>query len=731
MGVRYPPAVVDRQEGARAVPHDVSGRPLALRPVDLDRFFSPRRVAVVGASDTPGRPTTGMWRKIQAWAEAHGASLVPVNPHRSTVDGLPCVPSIAELDLPAGSIDLVAILTGDVEKPLREAIEAEVGFAVLFAAGFSETGAAGAAREAELREMIAAGRTQVLGPNTNLNAFELFEDLPGPALALVTQSGHQGRPIFQAQALGVAVSHWAPTGNEADLEVADFVAWFAERPQVGAIAAYIEGFKDGRTLQLALDRCIAEDTPLVTVKVGRSAEGRAMARSHTGHLTGADRVVDGVFRQYGVTRVDGLDELQEVATFLARTPAPTTTGVCIYGISGGSGAHLADLCGAAGIRLPRLSTPTTAALREWIPDYLRIDNPVDCGGAPVMDARGRKILDAVLADPRVGALLCPITGALPALTEPLARDLAAAAQETSKPIAVIWGSPVTDDPALTDVLLPAGIPVFRSFQNCVTAVGAWVDWHACRRRWRSPFRGTPRRPSPAAAVARRILAEAPIAEPAAKALLSAYDIDVSRDVLCGSAREAGRVADDLGGPVVMKVVSPDLPHRSGLGLVRVGIEGATDARRVHRELLERTRTIVPEAHIDGVLVCEQIEGGVEVNVGLVHDELFGPAVTVGLGGVWVEVLDDLAVRVPPFGRAEARRMIAETKAARLLAGVRGQPAASVDALADLLVRVQRLALDVGDAIAELDANPVIVTADRAVVADALVVPRASSGEGAG
>jgi acyl-CoA synthetase (NDP forming) len=715
---------VDGKDGGRG-PCDVSGRTLARRAVDLDRFFSPRTVAVVGASDTEGRPTTGMWRKIQAWAAAHGADLRPVNPHRPTVDGLACAPTVAALGLPPGALDLVAILTGDVEKPLREAIEADAAFAVIFAAGFAESGPAGAAREAELRTVIESGRTRVLGPNTNLNAFELFDDRPGPALALVTQSGHQGRPLFQAQALGVAVSHWAPTGNEADLEVADFVGWFAERAGVGAIAAYVEGFKDGRTLQLALDRCVATDTPLIAVKVGRSPEGRAMARSHTGHLTGSDRVVDGVFRQYGVTRVDGLDELQEVATLLARLPAPTAPGVCIYGISGGSGAHLADLCGAAGIRLPRLGRDTLATLRECIPDYLRIDNPVDCGGAPVMDDRGRRIIDALLVDPRVGALVCPITGALPALSEPLARDLVAAAGATDKPVVVIWGSPVSDDPALTEVLLPSSIPVFRSFPNCVRGLRAWFDWHGLRRGWRSPFRAVPRRLAPGASPAGTLLDEAgtdPLAEPSAKALLAAYGIAVTRDRVTRSPSETAAAVAALRGPAVLKVISPDLLHRTELGLVRTGVTGATAARRVHRELVERAEQTAPEARIDGVLVSEQLDG-VEVHVGLVHDELFGPAVSVGWGGLLVEAIDDVAVRVPPFGRAEARRMIAETRVARVLAGVRGRPPAAVDALVDLLLGVQRVGLDLGDRIAEMDINPVIVTADRAVAADALVVPR--------
>lgn len=700
---------------------DVSGRPLGLRPVDLARFFRPGRVAVVGASDTRGRPNTAMWQKIRAWGAATGADVVPVNPHRATVDGARCAGSLSELE---PGIDVVAILNSDVEPVLAEAVERDAGFVVVFAAGFSETGSVGARRERALVAQLDGQRTRMLGPNTNLNAFEVFAPLPPPTLALATQSGHQGRPLFQAQDVGVAVSHWAPTGNEADLDASDFIAWFADQPEIGAVAAYLEGCADGRRLRLALDRAALAGTPVVVVKVGRSAEGRSMAQSHTGHLTGSDRVVDGVFRQHGVIRVDGLDELQDVATMLARCAAPTAPGIGIYGISGGSGAHLADLCGAASLRIPRLSPATITVLRECIPGYLRVSNPVDCGGAPAMDERGRRILDALVADPAIGAIVCPLTGALPAMTEPLARDLVAVARTTTKPVCVIWGSPITDDPSLTEVLLPSGLPIFRSFQNCVLALRSWLDWHEYQGRYRSPFARVPTRAAPGRAVAAPLLSgTTTVAEHDAKAVLAAYGIEVSRDHLVRSPKEATRAAEALGLPVVMKVASSDLPHRSDLGLVRVGVSSFTAVRHTYDELLARAAAAAPDATVDGVLVCEQIASGVEVMAGVVHDEVFGPAVTVGLGGTWVEVLDDLAVRVPPFDRAEARRMIAETRAARVLAGLRGAPPASVGALVDLLVRLQRLALDLGDDIAELDANPVLVTAERAVVADALIVPR--------
>ena len=235
-------------------------------------------------------------------------------------------------------LDLVAILVGDPLPILRDAVAAKAKFAVVFAAGFAEVGVEGEKIQAEMEEIIAGGELHVLGPNTNLNAFEVFrDDLPGRAIALITQSGHQGRPIFQGQEIGIRLSHWAPVGNEADLEAADFIRYFSDLDSTGAVACYIEGFKNGRTLQLAADHAAKSKVPVVAVKVGRTDEGTSMAKAHTGHLTGSDAVVSAVFRQYGVTRVDGLDQLLDVSARLGPHQAAPRTPPS----AGSSGARAA------------------------------------------------------------------------------------------------------------------------------------------------------------------------------------------------------------------------------------------------------------------------------------------------------------------------------------------------------------------------------------------------------
>ncbi|MGZ6911972.1 MAG: acetate--CoA ligase family protein [Acidimicrobiia bacterium] len=723
---------------ADRAPLDVSGRPLALRDVDLDAFLHPKAIAVIGASQRPARPNTAMTNKFAAWAAANDAKFFPVSPNYDEIHGHKVYASLA--DVP-GDIDLAIILTGKAVDTYEEVLARKAKFAVIFAAGFSETGKAGAKLERRLEQLVESGDTRLLGPNTNLNAFEDFRtDLEGPSIALVTQSGHQGRPVFQGQEIGIRLTHWAPTGNEVDLEFADFAAYFADQPDVGVVACYIEGFKDGRTLMLAADHAASLKKPIVMVKVGRTDEGASMAQSHTGHLTGSDAITSAVFRQFGVTRVDGLDELLEVSAALARTrPSTVPTwakkgrepGVCVYAISGGTGAHIADLLAAAGLSLPDLSKATQRTLHDGlIPEYLRVSNPVDCGGPPVADARGRKILDAIVADPNVDVVIVPITGAVVTFSEPFTRDLVEVAKSTEKPILVVWGAPPGTDDTYYFRLLDGGLPVFRTFGNCVKATRAYADYWRFAAKHRSPFADAPVTALPAAKKARTIIEQAApgtaLSEWQSKQVLAAYGIKSSKDALCHSAAEAVKAANAIGYPVVMKISSPDLLHKSDLGLVKVGVAGAKEVRAAYADLVAKAKKAGGRnVRLDGVLVSEMVTGGVETVVGVSQDPLFGPVVMAGLGGIFVEVLGDVTFRVPPFGDTDAATMLDELAGSKMLDGVRGAKPADRAALVDVIMKVQRLAMDLADVIGELDVNPLVVRPKGAVALDALIVRKSA------
>ncbi len=699
---------------------------------DLERFFHPRSVVVVGASDTAGRPNSSITARLQAWTADRGATFVPVNPNRAAVNGVPCAATVADaLPLAGGAIDLAVILTGDVEHTLAEVVAADAEFAVAFGAGFAETGADGRAAQQRLADIVATGRTRLLGPNTNLNAFETFDDtLAGPAIALVTQSGHQGRPIFQAQEIGIRLSHWAPTGNEVDLEFADFVRYFADQPEVGAIAAYVEGFKDGLTLRTAADHAARQGTPICLVKVGRSEVGRSMALSHTGKLTGADAVTDAVCRQFGIHRFDGLDELLDAAQLFCRAtslaaprPRPllapgafTEPGIAVYAISGGTGAHFADLAAAAGLHLPTLSDATQAALHQWIPGYLRVSNPIDNGGHPVGDERGRMILDVLVADPDVDVLVAPITGAFPPMSDRLAQDLVDVAETTDTVICVIWGSPVGTESAYRDILLSSSkVVVFRTFGNCVTALRSWRDHRRFLSTYRSPFDDLESSVP--------ITLRSTYSEWDAKQLIRSYGVATPLEELVTSSDEAAAAAERIGFPVVLKGCGAEVAHKTELGLVRVGLATTADVQAAYDDIV----ATAPMA-LDGVIVAETVSDGVEFVVGLSTDAVFGPVVAVGLGGTLVEVLDDVALGVPPFDRQQAHAMLDQLRGRSLLDGVRGSEPLDIEALVDVVMAVQRLALDVDGRIIQVDLNPVLVRTfgqgaigGGAVALDALVV----------
>ncbi|HWL65238.1 MAG TPA: acetate--CoA ligase family protein [Actinomycetota bacterium] len=699
---------------------DVSGRPVELRDVELERFFNAQVIAVVGASDSPGKASTLNYRLIRDWSKELGRRVYAVNPNRDQVDGEPCYSSV--IDVPE-DVDVVVILVSDVVGALRQAIAKKAPFAVIFAAGFAESDADGAARQSEIEALIEDNEIHVLGPNTTLNAFQPFRrDLKGKRIGLITQSGHQGRPIYQAQEIGIPMEGWAPTGNEADLESADFIRWFADQPDVGVVAGYIEGFKDGRTLMLAANHALERGVPTVFVKSGRTEMGRSWVQTHAGHLAGSDSVMSAVFRQFGVTRVDGLDELLDVSAMFARCPTPSGDGVAIYSISGGTCTHVADLATARGLRVPDLTEETQARLHEWIPGNLRVSNPVDTGGHPTGDERGPKILKAILEDPNVSLLIVPVVGSFSPISDRLAQDLVDAARNTKKPVCVVWGSPTADEPGYREVLLPSELPLFRSVGNCLTAVKAYLDYHGFRDSYRSPFAKPVLRPLPAVRKVRDLLGTGgALSEHGSKQVLAEYGIPVTRDILCGSAAEAARAAKSIGLPVVMKVSSQALLHKSDLGLVRLAVATEREVRSTFAELMDQARGAAPDGPIEGVLVSELVDAGIETALGVVRDDLFGPTVMFGLGGIAIEVFRDVSFRVPPFTKAEARRMIEETKSASLLRGARGKPKADLSALADAIMKVQRLAMDLSDEIAELDVNPLMARPDGVIALDALVV----------
>ena len=701
---------------------------MAQRRADLEEFFHPKAVALVGSVNRSADPG----RLRAAYAERWGDAWYLVNAKGGSIGDIPVYEHVT--DIPAEiTLAVVNVGTAYVARTVEECGKHGVPYVLVFSAGFSEVGPEGAALEREVGQVARRYGIRLFGPNTNTNAFERLPEPPrrrGGRIGLVTQSGHQGRPLVQGTEFGVAFSRWVPTGNELDLEAADFIEYFADDDDTAVIAGYFEGFKDPPRLRRALEAANARRKPVVALKMGATAAGARMASSHTGHLAGADRVVDGLFRQYGVVRVRDLDELLETSALFAKLPGGTGPRCGLYSISGGSGTLMAEVAESAGVPVPLLSPATQAALRELIPDYLTVANPVDNGAQFLLSApleHRRRVFDLIAADENVDVIVVGLTGALGALTDRFAQDVAAFADDLAVPVVVTWNSFKTDEPGFRTIV-ESGLPLFRSFRNCFAALHAFAGYEEQAPGFRA------RRPLPTKvpAAARAVLDGArdtagPLGVAEGRRLLEAFAVPLAGDGVAHSAAEAARLAGELGFPVVMKLSSPDVPHKSDAGLVRMGVAGPAGARAAYKELTERAASVAPRARVEGVQVQEQLDHGVEMIVGVTRDPVLGPAVLVGTGGIFAEVLSDVAVRPLPLDRRDAEDMVRSLKGSALLLGARGRPRADTKALVDVVLAVARMATACGDRLVELDLNPVVVRSRGAVAVDWLVVVGAAGG----
>ncbi len=691
---------------------------------DLEEFFHPKAVALVGSVNRNAKPE----RLRAAYGERWGDSWYLVNAKGGSIGDIPVYEHVT--DIPAEiTLAVVNVGTRLVAKTVEECGKHGVPYVLIFTAGFSEVGEQGAALEREVGEVASRYGIRVFGPNTNTNAFEVLPEPPrrrGGRIGLVTQSGHQGRPLVQGTEFGVAFSRWVPTGNELDLEAADFIEYFAYDDDTAVIAGYFEGFKDPAKLRRALAAANAQGKPVVALKMGSTEAGTRMASSHTGHLAGSDAVVEGLFAQYGVVRVRDLDELLETAALFAKLPAGTGGRCCLYSISGGSGTLMAEVAESSGVPVPLLADKTRTALREMIPDYLTVSNPVDNGAqflvsAPVEDRRAglrphrrrsRRRRHRHRAHRGAGPAHRPLRRGHRGLHR---RDAKADGghvellQDRRAGIPHAGGRGCAAVPVVSQLLrrparlrlLPGGV--------APPSGPASPPPGACprprRRRW--PRRGH--------------AGPGPMGADASRRLLESFGVPLAGEALAHSATEAGRMAAAIGFPVVMKIASPDFPHKSDAGLVRLSVASAARGQgRVRRASAHATRA-KPRARIEGVQIQEQVEGGTEMIVGVTRDAVFGPAVLVGTGGVFAEILKDVTVRPLPLDRRDAEEMVRSLRGYALLAGARGRDRGDTKALVDVVLAVARLATACGDELVELDLNPVVVRSKGAVAVDALVV----------
>jgi acetate---CoA ligase (ADP-forming) len=693
------------------------------RAHNLTRLLQPRSIAIVGLSSDPhkhgGRVLSSL-RKFGYPGQVWG-----VNPRGGTIAGLDTYPSLR--DVPGSPDAVVMAVPGTAAlEIIEQAGEVNAGGAIIFGGGFAEAGAEGKARQDELRARARASGVRVLGPNSAglidassrtvmsfLTCLERPADQlrPGP-VGLVTQSGGSASFLHNLAAergSGLAVS--VSTGNEADVAAGEAMSALIDRPDVASIALVLETIRDGAAFIAAARAAVAAGKPVVVCKLGRSEAGERVMQTHTASMALPWRRIAAVFDALGITVTATPEELFDVAELMARSRMPAGPGVAVVTHSGGTAVLLADGLETEGITLPQPSP----ALRRNLGPYLQFGasgNPTDLGGIITEPKRYTEVVRHFLGDDGYDLAVAVSTPHPRAHSANRAGELAELAASSTKPLINLWLAGDLGADGL-DILRAAGAPVSTNVTSVVRAVGGLMRLRELRQTGPQPRTRT----APALPIAPADGHE--LTEPQAKTLLRSLGLPTPRFAAAGTVEEAVRAADSLGYPVAVKVVSPDIAHKSDIGGVRLDLRDADAVRLGCAAIDEGLRRHAPNAADAGYLV-EEYAPGVEVVLGVVHDRAFGPIVLIGSGGVLAEAIDDVALGLPPLSESQALRMIRSLRMYPVLRGFRGSPPVDESGLARMLVRLGDIALDYDGVIDELDLNPVIFSAGQWRIADALI-----------
>lgn len=702
---------------------------------NLDKIFKPKAIAIAGA----GSKQDGIGTIIldNLLTSGYQGRLYPVNPKHQEIKGLKCHPSIKEINDP---VDLAVIAAPISSAPavIRDCAAVGVGGAIIISAGGKEVGAEGRVIEDEIKKEAEIGNVRIVGPNclgvistrNCMNAtFAHHMSLPGK-MAFISQSGAVCTAILDwALEEKIGFSHFVSIGSMLDVDFGDLIDYLGDDSRVSSILLYIENLTNVRKFMSAA-RAVSRVKPILALKTGRSRAGAMAAASHTGSMAGEDAVYDEAFRRAGLIRINTFEELFDCAELAAKQPRPRGAGLAIITNSGGPGVMAADELAACGLEPASLSADTLARLDEAIPRFWSRGNPIDILGDATLE-RYASVVKICMDAPEINALviiLCPV-----AVTSPsrAAEALSEMLQKTSFPVFMVWmgGADVAEG---RRILNRAGLPTYSSPERAVRAF-----WHMftydrnLKLSYEVPRRFPDKLQFNRVAVSEMIRASLNrdrriLTEIESKELLSDYGVPVNRTMAAVSSDEAARLAVELGFPVALKLLSPDITHKTDAGGVKLGLECEEDVIKAFNDISSSARAFDPKAEIWGVSVQKMVRRPeFELIMGVKKDEQFGPVLLFGMGGVMTEVLRDRALGLPPLNRLLARRMMEATKVYQLLKGVRGRPPANIERLEEILICLSQLVSDFPE-ISELDMNPVIAMDDDVMALDARVVLAPSS-----
>jgi len=706
---------------------------------DLSPLLNPESVAIIGVSKSPSR----IGGRLLKYLSKHGykGNLYLVNPKYEELNGVKCYPSISDIPV---SMDcaLIAVPEKHVISVLSECADNNVRSAVVFSSGFAEMGNHGKEKQRKLKELAETKNMRICGPNciglinfnshTVLSFSQLLEIdtlIPGN-IGFISQSGALGGSLVnRAQDMNIGLSYFISSGNEADLDVSDFIKYLVlhdEKTKV--IAALMEGIKDGPKFIEAAELALKHRKPIIVLKIGETEVGQKAAASHTGSLAGSDSVIDAVLNQKGVIRVYNYDELLETASLFSKGREPKGNRVGILTSSGGGGIIMADYYTKLGLTVPEPSQKTKGLASKEIASFGQVANPFDLTGQIFSDPEMfKRCMKLFMEDKNFDIIQVNVSMVAGQSSEKRGLYILESAKERSKPVVSWWAAGSLSDPGIK-ALNDSDIAFFRSPERCAIAVKSLVKYYQLlETRKDSTESCYDADYSIPVDSAKNILdvGDKCLSEHQSKALLKLYGIPVTRENVAKSSHEAISFAEKIGFPVVLKIDSPDIMHKSEAKAIRLGVNSKEEILQCYKEIIENAERYDSKARINGVLVQEMIRGGTEVIVGMSEDPQFGPTIAFGLGGIFVEVLKDISLRVVPLLKSDADLMVRETKGYQILRGLRGKNRSDIEAVIDVLLRISRLAEDWKDYISEIDINPLIVFDEGHGVKalDALVVLR--------
>lgn len=702
---------------------------------DLGKLFRPRSVAIIGASqDLKQRGS----RPLQ-FLPKHGfqGNLFPVNPKYKEIAGLRCYPSVLDIPEPV-DLAMVTIPGKLVFATLEQCGKKGIPMAVIRSAGFADAGSEGKDKQRRLKEIAQGYNMRFMGPSSlgfvNVHDqiaayFHMAGNMPGfppGTVGLVSQSGGLSGAIANLLVdRGVGLSYVVSTGSEGDLNVSEILEMLVEDRNTKVVAAVIEGFQDPMKFQNVAEYAIKNSKPLVVLKVGRTETGRKAALSHTGIMSGSYNTFKEICREYGVTLVKDVNELCNTIKLFEQCVIPGGKKVGIITSSGGMKTILADAASELDLDLPRPSPGLGTELRNILPEYSTLDNPMDITGG-LSEEVFEKCLSIFAADEKFDLIVVPVTLLGPEASKKRAYNIYEVSQRLNKPIVGVWvGGSLIDEGRMTATRI--GMPFFEDTIGCLNGVKALSNYGETVNRWASqgnddqdllPAELT----SAAENLIKQIKLTRQVNEVEARELLNHYGVPTASEILVNNITGAINAADKIGYPVALKIISPDLHHKSDKGGVILNIKDGDELAKAFLILQSVVQTLGDKDGSCGYLVQEMVPCSTELIIGASRDNEFGPFITFGMGGIFVELYHDVSLRRVPVLPEEAKRMIQEVKASRILSGYRGRPTVDTDSLAGLIGKVSRMVSDLGDSFQELDINPLVVTPSGEVKAvDALLI----------